>query len=108
MPKVAKALSALEIKRINKEGFNAVGTVAGLGLLISPNGSKSWVYRITYGGTRRNIGLGGFPDVTLALALEKARKIKSDIENGIDPINAKKAIKSKLVAESNKAKTFQE
>lgn len=108
MPRVAKALSALEIKRITKEGFNAVGTVAGLGLLVSPNGSKSWVYRITYGGTRRNIGLGGFPDITLALALEKARKTKSDIENGIDPINAKKAIKSKLVAESNKAKTFQE
>ena len=80
MPRVAKALTALEVKRINKEGFNAVGTVAGLGLLVSPNNSKSWVYRITYGGTRRNIGLGGYPDITLALAIDKARKTKSDIE----------------------------
>ena len=108
MPRVAKVLTAIEVKRINKDGFNAVGTVAGLGLLVSPNNSKSWVYRITYGGTRRNIGLGGYPDITLAQAIDKARKTKSDIENGIDPINAKKAIKSQLLAESNKSKTFLE
>ena len=94
MPRVAKSLTALEVKRINKKGSNAVGTVAGLGLLVSPNNSKSWVFRITYGGKRHPIGLGGYPDITLAQAIEKARKTKSDVENGIDPINAKKLLRA--------------
>lgn len=108
MPKLAKALSALEVKRLTRAGFHAVGTVPGLGLMITPEGTKSWVYRITYGGSRRKMGFGGFPAVTLAQATEKARDVKSEIDRGIDPINAKKVNKSNLIAAQAKAKTFKE
>ena len=108
MPKLAKALSALEVKRLTKAGFHAVGTVPGLGLMITPEGTKSWVYRVTYGGVRRKMGLGGNPAVTLAQATEKARQVKADIDKGIDPINAKKVNKSNLIAAQAKAKTFEE
>lgn len=108
MPKLAKALSALEVKRLTKNGFHAVGTVPGLGLMITPEGTKSWVFRVTYGGVRRKMGLGGYPAVTLGQAIEKAREIKADIDKGIDPINAKKANKSNLIAAQAKAKTFKE
>ena len=45
MPKVAKALSALEVKRLAGAGLHFVGTVAGLGLNISDTGSRSWILR---------------------------------------------------------------
>jgi len=108
MPKLAKALSALEVKRLTKTGFHAVGTVPGLGLMITPEGTKSWVYRVTYGGVRRKMGFGGYPAVTLAQATEKAREIRADIDKGIDPINAKKINKSNLIAAQARAKTFKD
>ncbi len=108
MPKVAKPLTAIEVKRINKVGFNAVGTVAGLGLLVSPTNSKSWVFRTSYGGKRHPIGLGGYPAVTLSQAIEKARKIKNDIDSGLDPLGIKRANKSRLLSQKSKARTFEE
>jgi integrase len=108
MPKLAKPLSAIEVKRLNKEGFHAVGTVPGLGLTITTEGTRSWVLRVTYGGVRRKMGLGGYPGVTLALATDKARLIKAEIDKGVDPIQAKKINKSNLIAERAKTKTFEE
>jgi len=108
MPKQVKALSAIEVKRLSKTGFQAVGTIPGLGLMITPQDTKSWVYRVSYGGARRKMGLGGYPAVTLAQAIEKARAIKDEIDKGVDPIGAKKANKSNLIAARAKAKTFEE
>lgn len=108
MPRLAKPLSAIEVKRLTRVGFHAVGTVSGLGLNITKEGTKSWVFRVAYGGQRRKIGLGGFPAVTLAQATEGARRLKMEIGTGIDPIQAKKTIKSNLIADRAKAKTFEE
>jgi integrase len=107
MPRVAKALSAIAIKRLNEPGFHAVGTVSGLGLSISSSGTKSWVLRVTYGEIRRKMGLGSYPTVTLAQAIDKAREIKADINKGGDPILAKKTAKSNLLVAQAKAKTFE-
>lgn len=108
MPRLAKHLSAIEVKRLTRVGFHAVGTVSGLGLNITKEGTKSWVFRVAYGGQRRKIGLGGYPAVTLAQATEGARKLKMEISTGVDPIQAKKTIKSNLIADRAKAKTFEE
>ena len=40
----------------------------GLHLFISRTGGKSWVHRVTIDGRRRDIGLGGYPTVSLAQA----------------------------------------
>jgi hypothetical protein len=59
MPRVAKELTPIEVKRLTKPGMHAVGGVIGLVLQISPNGqSRHWIYRTTIGGKRRHIGLG--------------------------------------------------
>ena len=108
MPKIIKALSALEVKRVSKTGLNAVGTVAGLCLRIAPENTKSWVYRIVYGGKRRLIGLGAYPAVTLSQAIEKARHNRINIDDGIDPIQIRRANKNKLLREQAKAKTFEQ
>jgi integrase len=106
MPKIAKALSNVEIKRIHKKGFNAVGTVAGLCIFVAENNTKSWVYRATVAGKRKSMGLGGYPTVSLKDAIESSRKIKACIESGNDPLVEKKILKSQLASQAAKNKTF--
>lgn len=91
MPKKVDALGALAVKGLKDSGFHAVGTVAGLHLSIKPSGAKSWILRTKVGTRRCDIGLGGYPDVTLAAAHERAREAKESIKKGIDPIAERKA-----------------
>ena len=91
MPKLARALTALEVKRLTEPGMWAVGTVAGLRLLIKPTGAKSWVLRTMVGGRRAELGLGGYPTVTLAQAQERAREALDQIRKGIDPAAERRA-----------------
>lgn len=71
--------------------MHAVGGVPGLYLSVAPGGSRSWVLRVTVNGKRREMGLGGFDDVTLAKAREKARAVRQQALDGIDPVEARKA-----------------
>lgn len=107
MPRVAKELSALEVRRITAPGWHAVGTVAGLGLSVSSTGAgRSWVLRVTVGSKRREIGLGAFPEVTLAKAHEKARAVREQITQGVDPVQQREAAARRLKATQASAKTF--
>lgn len=87
----SKELTAVEVKRLVKPGRYQVGTVAGLMLNIKPSGARSWVLRTMVGAKRKDIGLGGYPEVTLAAAWERARQAKEGIKNGIDPVAARRA-----------------
>lgn len=90
MPKKVKELSAVEVKRIDRPGRHAVGSIPGLLLVVKDTGARSWIFRTMVGGKRRGIGLGGYPEVPLAEARERARAIKKDIrERGVDPIEQK-------------------
>ena len=82
MPKVAKELSALEVKRLAHpgEGANrtvAVGGVSGLMLQFTRKSGKSWLLRTKVGTKRREIGLGGYPDIALSTARDRARELKA-------------------------------
>lgn len=103
----AKELSAIEVSRdLVKPGTYAVGGVAGLSLQVADTGARSWILRVMVGGKRRNIGLGGFPSVTLAGAKEAAREARKQVKDGIDPIAAKQAKRSALAAAVAGAMTF--
>jgi integrase len=102
MPKKTKELSALEVKRLTRPGRHAVGFISGLLLVVKESGNKSWILRTMVGSKRRNIGLGGYPEVSLAEARDKAKEIKKQIQEGIDPIEEKKAKKRALSALSNR------
>lgn len=113
MPRVAKDLSALEVKRLQHSGTgqNAkfpVGGVSGLLLQITPNGGRSWLLRVQVGGKRREIGLGGYPDVTLAMARDRAREAKDKIRNGIDPVEERRALRAALATARARGLTFAE
>ncbi|OWJ74620.1 tyrosine-type recombinase/integrase [Haematobacter genomosp. 1] len=111
MPKIVPELSALCVKRLQHPGRGrnvlfAVGGVSGLLLQITPAGSRSWILRTTIGGKRRDLGLGGYPDVTLAQARERARESKDKIWRGIDPIEERKAQRAALVVAHKRGLTF--
>lgn len=108
MPKVAREMSAAEVRRIDRPGFHAVGGCAGLMLQVSPSGGRSWVLRARVGNKRRDFGLGGFPTVTLAQARDKARELRGKLAQGIDPVAERKAARDALLAAQAKVLTFTE
>jgi len=114
MPKIAKELSALEVKRLSSAGMHAVGNPAGLLLQIQkpvrPDSipSRSWILRVRVAGRRDHYGLGSYPTVGIAEARDKAKKIVGDIRQDNDPKDKKKKAKSALIAAAAKNKTFKE
>lgn len=108
MARKARELSALEIGRLTAVGHHAVGGVAGLYLYVVESGARSWVLRTMVGGKRRHMGLGGFPEVTLAKARDKARAAKEQVSQGVDPIVQRLAVASSLKAQQATQKTFKE
>ncbi|MCC5987293.1 MAG: integrase arm-type DNA-binding domain-containing protein [Pararhodobacter sp.] len=111
MPKVAEELTALDVKRLAHPGGKrnvlfSVGGVPGLHMQITPKGGRSWVLRVKVGNMRRDIGLGGYPGVTLSQARDKAREARAKIESGIDPVEERKAAKAALVAAQRRGMTF--
>ena len=91
MAKQATELAALQVKRLTAPGRHSVGTVPGLMLEVKPTGAKSWTLRTMVGTKRKDIGMGGYPAVTLAMAIERARKAKDVIRDGVDPVAERKA-----------------
>lgn len=111
MPKKAKDLTALEVARLRHPGDGgnttfAVGNVAGLLLQCTPTGARTWLLRTLVGAKRREIGLGGYPDVTLADAVRRAREAKDKIRVGVDPIEERKAARATLAAAQARGMTF--
>ncbi|MBU0641856.1 MAG: integrase arm-type DNA-binding domain-containing protein [Alphaproteobacteria bacterium] len=111
MPRIAKELSALDVKRLTHPGKGrnftyAVGGVSGLYLQLTPNTGRTWLLRVKVGDKRREIGLGGYPDVTLAIARERARETKDKIRQGIDPIEERKAAKASLSTAQRRGLSF--
>jgi integrase len=106
MPKVAKELSALEVRNLTKPGYHFVGGVSGLVLQVTESGAKTWILRASVGGKRRDIGLGGFPSVTLSGARESARAARLKIREGVDPVAERLAARSALAAARASSITF--
>ena len=47
--------------------------------------SKTWSQRVHISGQQTNLGLGSYPEVTLEIALQRAKKNRQAIEQGRDP-----------------------
>tara|TARA_R110002072_G_scaffold67279_1_gene165362 strand:- start:487 stop:1731 length:1245 start_codon:yes stop_codon:yes gene_type:complete len=97
MPKKARELTSVEVKRLTrKPGFHAVGGVSGLHLNVSDTLAASWILKKKVGNRRPEMGLGAYSDVPLATARDKARSYVELIAEGIDPLADKRAKRSAL------------
>ncbi|TAK78559.1 MAG: site-specific integrase [Aquabacterium sp.] len=108
MPRVAKKLGALEVSRLTKPGMHAVGEVPGLYLQVVESGARTWVLRVNVAGKRREMGLGGYPAVTLADARLRAREEREKADKGVDPIEERLAARRALKVAQAAALTFEQ
>ncbi|WP_305985666.1 tyrosine-type recombinase/integrase [Roseibium sp. MMSF_3544] len=113
MPRKARELSAIEVKRLRHDGTNGnklhfVGGVSGLALQLLPTGGKTWILRTTIGNKRRDVGLGGYPEISLSVARERARETKNLVRQGVDPIEHRRELKSGLIAAQKRNLAFSE
>jgi len=62
------------------------GDGQGLYLVKSRKATGKWIVRLSINGKRREMGLGRWPDVSIAEARETARMARAQLRNGFDPI----------------------
>ncbi len=85
----------LSAQKVKTAGPGRHGDGRGLFLYVKPSGSRSWVLRYQVQGRRRDLGLGSFPDVTLAMARDRATEARRLIAEGEDPIAKKQQARPK-------------
>ena len=66
----------------------------GLYLDVRPSGSRGWIQRLVIRGRRSELGLGGFPLVSLKEAREKAFANRKLAREGGDPLSEKRRVES--------------
>lgn len=101
-------LSPRRVETETKPGLLADG--GNLYLQITATGAKTWIFRYTSPVTRkvRDMGLGAFPTIALAVARKKAEATRQICAAGIDPIEKKKADDAAAALAAAKAITFDE
>ena len=77
------ALTPAFVRNVNQAGRYCDGQ--GLYLDVRPTGSRGWIQRLTIRGRRTELGLGGFPLVSLKEAREKAFANRKLARDGGDP-----------------------
>lgn len=86
------------------------GDGAGLYLQVSDSRrggiNKSWVFVFQRDGRTREMGLGPIVTFGLAEAREKAVQCRRQLYDGIDPIDARQAVKAKAKLDAAKSVTF--
>ena len=82
-------LTALSIARAKTPGY--FSDSGGLYLQVARAGSRSWIFRYSLAGKRREMGLGPYPAISLAEARDRAREARSLAKGGRDPIEARNA-----------------
>ena len=87
-------LTAMGVKKETTPGYHADGR--GLYLQISPTGSKSWIHRYSLNKKSREMGLGSYPDVSLAQARDQATLQRLLLRDGIDPLEARQARRASM------------
>ena len=80
------AMGKLTARKVETAKPGKYGDGGGLQLVVAATGAKKWVLRFLWQGKAREMGLGSFPEVTLAEAREKAIAGRRLARSGIDPI----------------------
>ena len=106
MAQLIGRLNALTVSRAKTPGMYPDG--GGMYLQVSANGARSWVYRFMLHGKARYMGLGPLHTVSLADARRNAQAARLLRHEGIDPIEERKAARTKARLDAANAITFRD
>ena len=85
-------LTAVKVKNFKLPGRHRDCDCLYLNVLnVAPGRSKSWVQRLSIDGKRRDLGLGGYPAVSLAEARDQTVANRRAVRQGRDPVSARKS-----------------
>jgi hypothetical protein len=104
MARSVNKLSVVLINKLSSPGYYGDG--GGLWLCISKDVSKSWVFRFTLAGRRREMGLGAFHTISLSMAREKALQCRRLLAEGKDPIVDRDSARTSQALSLARVKTF--
>ena len=93
-----KRLTALKVRSVSRPGRYGDGQT--LYLHVGSGGSKSWVQRVMIDGKRHDLGLGGYPAVSLAMARRRAAENRTAIAEGRDPLAEKRQSRKPTFAQA--------
>ncbi|PYG00800.1 integrase [Thioalkalivibrio sp. ALE21] len=100
------ALNKLSARQVKTATTGKHEDGGGLRLVASASGSKKWVLRLMVNGKRREMGLGAYPDVSLASARENASAYRTLARNGVDPIATRSACTKEIPTFESCAASF--
>jgi integrase len=100
-------LTALRVDRTRTPGLYHDGAGLYLQVTAANEGvTKSWLFRFVLDGKERRMGLGSLLNVSLAQARDKAAAARSQVKEGCDPIEQRRATRATSSLARAKAMTF--
>jgi len=79
-------MGKLNARKVETAKPSKHGDGEGLQLVVSATGARKWVLRFMQEGRAREMGLGSYPEISLADARERALAERKLARGGIDPI----------------------
>src|SRR5262245_50219948 len=108
MTRKIERLTDRSVKANIKKGKGYYPDGNGLYQQVTASGASSWVFRYKRDGKARDMGLGGYPAVSLSDARRKAKDAREHRAAGNDPINERNAAALKKRLEETRSVTFRE
>jgi len=99
-------LAKNDVTQLTAAGMHPDGN--GLYLQVTGPNSRSWIFRYTFKGKERWLGLGSARDITLAKARDARDDARTQIRSGIDPVQMRKNGASLGRASKRNAVTFRQ
>ncbi|MGB5943289.1 MAG: site-specific integrase [Leeuwenhoekiella sp.] len=96
-------LGIKNLKPLEKRKIYWRNGLPDFGVRVSPNGNKTWIYQYRFDNKTRRMGLGRYPQISLAKATKLYFEAKEKCDQGVDPLmereNEKAAHKEELTLE---------
>lgn len=99
---MARAKNKLTAIQIRKAGPGVYQDGGGLSLKKTEDGGK-WNFRYSFGGRRRDMGLGSMADVSLSNARKARDRWAAQIAEGIDPISERERLRREELTQLEKS-----
>lgn len=97
-------LTVIGIARLSEPGYYGDG--GGLVLQVSSSGSKSWLFRYKRLNKVRELGLGSLRDIDLARARDDAKRLRTMLNDGLDPLDERRAERARVALERGRQMSF--